>query len=82
VKVLTAELHEVSHNCVSVVALAIFAGFRAQLIDDGSFFLRREEVGDLTTVQEVIDVFKEGFFHDLGVRKQEDLGLALNTRFH
>ena len=81
-KVLTAKLHKVSHNCVSAVSLAIFAGFRTQLIKNGGFLLRREKVRDLTTVQKVVDIFKERLLHDLCVGEKEDLRLTLDTRFH
>ena len=34
----------------------------------------------LSAAQDVIDVFKEGFLHDLCVDEQEDGGLVLDAR--
>ena len=34
----------------------------------------------LSAAQDVIDVFKEGFLHDLCVDEQEDSGLILDAR--
>ncbi len=37
------------------------------------------EVRHLSRAQDVIDVFEEGFIHNLGVIKQEDCGLVVHT---
>lgn len=58
-QVFTAQLHEVGENHVTVISLACLSGLGAKLVTDLCFFIWREEVGDLTRVEEVVDVFEE-----------------------
>lgn len=37
------------------------------------------KVGDLAIVQDVVDVLDKGFVDNLSIRKQEDMGLAVDT---
>jgi hypothetical protein len=52
------------------------------LYDFGSFF-KGEQVGHLSIVEDVTDVFHHGFIDDLGVGKQENALFVLQTScFH
>jgi hypothetical protein len=44
-----------------------------------SFFICCKQVGDFTSVQDVVNIFKETFFLDLGVGKNEGSRLTLTT---
>ena len=73
VEVLSADLDEIGVDLVSVVSAVRFAGSVSHVIEDGDLLVGWEQVGDLTTVQEVVDVLEEGLPHDLGVGEQEYL---------
>jgi len=79
VEVLPADLHEIRVNLVSVVATLSISGSLAHLVADRNLLVRRVQVRDLTTVEQVVDVLKEGLFDNLGVREQEYLGLVINS---
>jgi len=73
VEVLSADLDEVGVDLVSVVSTIRFPGSGSHIIEDGDLLLWWEQVGDLTTVQQVVDVLQEGLLHDLGIGEQEYL---------
>jgi len=79
VKVFSAYLHKVGINLVSVVSLFGLSGSWAHLVAYSNLFLWREEVGNLTTIEQVVDIFQEGLLDNLSIRKQEYLWLVINS---
>jgi hypothetical protein len=64
-KIFSAKLDEITVDLISIISYFGFSSFRRKFITDLSFFLCREEIWHFTTVQEVVDVFKEGLFDNL-----------------
>ncbi len=58
-QVLTAELHEIGEDHVTIVTLASLTSLGTKLFADGGFLFGREEIRDFSRVQQVVDVFKE-----------------------
>lgn len=79
VEILAANRHEVRVDLVSAVTLADVPGLRGELIANGYLLIWWEQVRNLTTVQQVIDVFEEGLFDDLRVGEEEHLFLVLEA---
>lgn len=77
--VLTTKLDEVSVDVfASLLDTGSFSLVKEFIIDLGSVF-RSEQVWNLAGVEQVVDVFKEGFEDDLGVREKELDLLTLET---
>ena len=66
-QVFSAELDKEGIDLVSVVTLLGFSGLGSQFLTDLNFLIRREQVGYFSTIQKVVDIFKEGFSDDLRV---------------
>lgn len=75
-KLLPACLHEESVLLFSVVERLILV-LLSNIVADDIFLVFREEVGNLASVKQVVDVFKEGFANDLTVREKELLLVIL-----
>lgn len=78
-KVLTTELDEVGVD--GFTSLRNASSFRSvgELIIDDDFLLGQEKIGDLTRVEQIVDVFEEGLEDDLSVREQELRWLVLQS---
>ena len=70
-KSFTTLLDEKGVNLVSALVHASRFGFVCDIVAKNFFFIFREQVWNLTGVEQVVDVFKEIFTDDLVVRKQE-----------
>lgn len=81
VEVFTAELDEITKNLVSILSNLGLSSLSCQLIADLCLFLRWEQIGHFSTIQQIIDVFQERFPHDLSIREKENLRFTLNSRF-
>jgi hypothetical protein len=78
-KVFSAYLHKVSVNLVSVVSLFGLSSSLAHLVAYSNLLLRREEVGNLTAIEQVVNIFQEGLLDNLSIREQEYLWLVINS---
>ena len=80
VEVLSADLDEVVVNLISAVTAVGFLCSLGHVIANGNLFIDWEQVWNLTTIKKVVNVFKERFFDDLGIREQEYLWLVVDSR--
>jgi len=80
VQVLSALLNEEVVNLISAITLFGLLCLLGHLIANGNLLVGWEQVWNLTTIEKVVDILKEGFFDDLSVGEQEDLGLVIDSR--
>ena len=70
-ELLTALIHEESIDLIAAAIHADSFSFVLDLVAQSLLFVFREEVGNFTGVQKVVDVFEESLVDDLVVREQE-----------
>lgn len=68
-KLLPALFNEVSINLVSAAAHSCFVGFVGDFVADCLFLVLREKVGNLSSVEQVVDIFEEVLTDNLAVRE-------------
>jgi hypothetical protein len=66
-QVLSAKRNEICINLVPAITLANFSRFLSQLITNRNLLIWWVQVGDLTTVEQVVNVLKERLFNNLCV---------------
>mmetsp|Transcript_1957 Transcript_1957/g.4404 ORF Transcript_1957/g.4404 Transcript_1957/m.4404 type:complete len:492 (+) Transcript_1957:1679-3154(+) len=57
-------------------------GVLPDIVDDPVLLVRREQVGDVPSVEDGVDILDEALVDDLRVGEQEHHGVALNSRDH
>jgi len=75
----TALRDEVRVNFVSVLTFSDGTGTVCQLITNVDLLIHWEQVGNLTRVEQVVDVFEEALINDLGIREKELDSLFVDT---
>lgn len=58
----------------------VLVGFLDELKNSLVNFTFCEEVRHLSTIEDIVDIFKEGFIHQLSVREEENHVLNLNSQ--
>jgi len=66
-EILSADLYKVSIDLISVIARFGFSSSVTDFIADGDFLISWEEIWNLTTVEQVVDILKEGFLNELSI---------------
>jgi len=78
-EVFSDEGDEEFDELVSGVDFSSFFGEDFDIADDFLVVFRRHEVGDFACVEDVVDIFEEGFFDDLDIGEEEDDRGAFGT---
>jgi hypothetical protein len=76
---LTTLSNEESVDLISVVTLAGGACDFGKLVTNVDLFIEGEQVGNLTGVEQVVNIFEEGFVNDLSVTEEELDGFLFET---